>query len=235
MGQEFAFHYTSESWSAAKAVTAALQPLMHWPKTVLDLGCGVGAWSKAFAEAGSTRQILVDHPSNQAENLLFIPSEFHRINLETELPPITKVDLAICVEVMEHLSPKREKAILNYLSETADVLLFSAAIPRQGGVDHVNEQPPNYWKKALQEYGYERYDCLRPILLHQEAVPYYFRQNLFLYAKDPSVFLQSPPANWLPDGFELVHDLIYERPLSLMELIRQFPAACRAAIRHRMG
>lgn len=232
MSETYQFLYTANSIEAAQAAVRVLQPILHWPSSILDLGCGVGAWSKAFADSGVPTQTLVDHPANQANNLVFRPTSFLQIDLETELPPVHRVDLGICVEVVEHLSEKRALAAVHYLSACTDTILFSAAVPRQGGVQHINEQFPHYWQELFKSLGFTRYDCIREHLLHQANIPFHFKQNLYLFVRNKQVFRGDPPANWLPDDFELVHDWVYQRPLSITEITRAFPGAITRAWRN---
>jgi hypothetical protein len=64
----------------------------------------------------------------------------------------------------------------------APVVLFSAAIPGQGGYGHVNEQWPGYWARMFDECGYGVSDALRWAIWNDERVEPWYRQNLLLCA-----------------------------------------------------
>ena len=61
------------------------------------------------------------------------------------------------------------------------MVLFSAAIPHQGGDDHINEQWPGYWAKLFARCNYVTVDCLRDHFWDDEEVAYYYAQNMLLY------------------------------------------------------
>ena len=73
-----------------------------------------------------------------------------------------KYDLAISLEVAEHLSPSRSCGFIDDLTNLSDVVLFSAAIPMQGGTNHINEQPISYWANLFLERGFVPISCIRP-------------------------------------------------------------------------
>lgn len=95
-----------------------------------------------------------------------------------------KYDLCISVEVGEHLPREKAEVFLDNLCRSSDVILFSAAVPGQGGTDHINEQWPDYWRKKFQKRGYACYDAFRGRLWEDGRVEWWYRQNLFLYVKE---------------------------------------------------
>jgi hypothetical protein len=60
-----------------------------------------------------------------------------------------RFDLAMCLEVAEHLEEKYTDLIIENITRHSDLLIFSAATPGQGGWGHVNEQPFEYWEEKL--------------------------------------------------------------------------------------
>ena len=54
-----------------------------------------------------------------------------------------RFDLALSLEVAEHLPPECGSEFVQTLTDLSSVILFSAAIPFQGGTDHLNEQWPS--------------------------------------------------------------------------------------------
>ena len=63
------------------------------------------------------------------------------------------------------------------------MVLFSAAIPHQGGTRHVNEQWQSWWASKFKDHDYLPLDYLRPKIWELEDVAFWFKQNLFLYVK----------------------------------------------------
>ena len=92
-----------------------------------------------------------------------------------------RFDLAICLEVAEHLPRQSAELLVTSLCAFSDAVLFSAASPGQGGTHHINEQWPNYWAELFSRRNFGGVDCLRPLLWENEAVAPYYRQNIILY------------------------------------------------------
>jgi hypothetical protein len=65
--------------------------------------------------------------------------------------------------------------------------LFSAAIPGQGGTEHINEQPPRYWERQFERHGFHPVDAIRPIIWRDRRVEPWYRQNIFLYASAQAI------------------------------------------------
>lgn len=104
-------------------------------------------------------------------------------DLERPLSVDRRFDLAICMEVAEHLSPDRAESFVEDLCALSDSVLFSAAIPWQGGVGHLNEQPQSYWARLFAKHGFGARDIIRPKVWHDGRVSYWYRQNSILYER----------------------------------------------------
>src|SRR5262249_32708194 len=72
------------------------------------------------------------------------------------------------------------------------LVLFSAAIPFQGGIGHINEQWPDYWVRYFAEREYRPIDCIRRHIWNNPKVEWWFAQNTFLFARQDQ--LESRPA-----------------------------------------
>ena len=94
-----------------------------------------------------------------------------------------RFDFVQCLEVAEHLPLSRSESLVSDLVFHSDVVLFSAAPPGQGGEYHINEQSYDFWKSLFAEHGYIAFDCLRPMLLQNRAIPFWYRYNAILYVK----------------------------------------------------
>lgn len=145
-------------------------------QTVLDIGAGTGEWAAACRELGKMAW-TIDH--DVPPELLVAP-EWH-INLDLNSCWVWwPTDLAICVEVAEHLSPHSGPELVYGLSRAKRVL-FSAATPGQSGHGHVNCRPHAYWHVLFEKYGYT------PTYIGNQfgdQVAGFYRNNLFLYSRE---------------------------------------------------
>jgi hypothetical protein len=121
----------------------------------------------------------IDGPHVSAD-LRISPNSFLAHDLTKELHLDRRFDLAMSIEVAEHLEPAHARRFVADLVRLAPAVLFSAAIPGQGGAHHVNEQWPPYWIELFAEHGYTAVDCIRPRFWDDPAVHYWYAQNMFL-------------------------------------------------------
>ena len=87
------------------------------------------------------------------------------------------------LEVAEHLEEEAADNFVRQLTKISDRILFSAAIPDQGGLHHLNERPPSYWAKKFKTYGFNQLDFLRPLFWDDERIEWWYRQNFLIYEK----------------------------------------------------
>jgi hypothetical protein len=153
------------------------------PTAVLDVGCGRGAWLKACRDLGSTRLIGLDGDWNNQSLMIDSAIEFRSIDLNRPFSVSEQIDLAMSLEVAEHLEPVAAPGFVKCLAETSDVVLFSAAYPKQGGTNHINEQPQSYWARLFSAHDLFPVDLFRPTLWGNEDVCFWYRQIAFLYVK----------------------------------------------------
>jgi len=99
------------------------------------------------------------------------------------MPRLGRFDLAMSLEVAEHLPPASAPVLVDSLVSHAPVVMFSAAIPFQGGEHHVNEQWPEYWASLFHERGFWVVDCLRREIWSHPAVNWWYAQNLLLFVE----------------------------------------------------
>ena len=150
---------------------------------MVDVGCGVGTWLKVFLEEG-IENILGVEGSWVNENSLVIPKEnFIKTNLEQDFETEKKYDLAISLEVAEHINESSAHQFVTNIVNLAPVVLFSAAIPLQAGAHHVNEQWPDYWRNKFEQHGYVIIDCIRPQIWQDDRIEMWYAQNTFIYIK----------------------------------------------------
>jgi SAM-dependent methyltransferase len=149
-----------------RAYTSALEiaPFIHRliePTSVVDIGCGSGDWLAVFQSLG-VQDILGFDGGAGSEAALRIPREFFRsVDFRQPIPVDRTFDLALCLEVAEHLAATDARALVQTLARLAPVILFSAAVPQQPGVHHVNCRWPEYWVTEFAKLGYEVHDSVR--------------------------------------------------------------------------
>jgi len=153
------------------------------PRSVVDFGCGRGAWLRAAAECGASDLAGYDGPWLSPQDLVVESVYFTTADMERSIEIERRYDLAISVEVAEHLSPNRAQGFVADLCKASDIVLFSAAIPGQGGTNHVNEQWPSYWVGLFRAGGYDCFDVLRPALWSDSEVEFWYRQNILLFVR----------------------------------------------------
>jgi len=107
------------------------------PKTAVDIGCALCCWTEILQKFG-VKVTAVDGEWYDKESVK-IADKFICQNLNNGVLHLDKVDLAVCLEVAEHVEKIHAKDLVETLTEASDVILFSAAIPKQGGQGHVNE------------------------------------------------------------------------------------------------
>jgi SAM-dependent methyltransferase len=158
-----------------------LQPIL--PKSVVDVGCGTGSWLAAFHKLGIADCLGIDGDYVDRTILQIPLNQFQSADLKQPLQINRKFDLAISLEVAEHLPAICAENFVNSLTQLAPVILFSAAIPFQGGVEHVNEQWPQYWVYYFQKNGYAVIDCLRKKIWNNDKVEPWYAQNILIFVK----------------------------------------------------
>ena len=156
------------------------------PESVVDVGCGTGTFLHVFQKNGVKKILGLDGDWVNRELLYknVHPDDFKTIDLEKGLKVGEKFDLAICLEVLEHLEAKYSDQMVKELTQLSDIILFSAAIPGQPGQNHVNCQWPEYWIDKFRSCGYSFYDVLRPVFWNNEELSWWYRQNIFLVIND---------------------------------------------------
>jgi hypothetical protein len=152
------------------------------PRSVVDFGCALGVWLKTFALHGVDDYVGVDGPWVPRDALYFPQERFVSARLDRELRLGRQFDLAVSLEVAEHLPEHRAEEFVRNIVEHAPCVLFSAAIPHQGGTDHLNEQWPDYWAELFSVHGYVVVDGIRPLIWSNPAVLPFYRQNVVMFA-----------------------------------------------------
>jgi SAM-dependent methyltransferase len=196
---------------SARRVVPLVLAAVHASR-VVDVGCGEGAWLSVFKEAGCTVR-GVDGDYVDRSRLLIDADEFVGHDV-TEGFDLGRFDLAVCLEVAEHLEEPFADQLVATLVRHAPAVLFSAAIPGQGGVGHVNEQWPAFWVEKFNACGYTVTGALRWQLWDDPDVENWYAQNLMLCVDESSqpvsrelrALLDSPLAPMWP----VVHPVLWD-------------------------
>lgn len=162
------------------AVVAPLVLDRHPVSTVIDVGCGQGWWGAEFIRLGC-KAVGLDGGYVPDRQVPYIEAD-----LANPLPPLGTYDLAICLEVAEHLPESRAPGLVANLCALAPLVLFSAAVPHQGGAGHITLRWPSWWARLFADRGYNLDGSLRWDIWDDDNVEPWYRQNLMLAARDIS-------------------------------------------------
>lgn len=157
------------------------------PKSMVDVGCGEGWWALEFAKLGS-RVVGLDGAYVAGSPLV---ERFVAADLDRTLPLIGRFDLALSLEVAEHLSPMRSDSFVGDLCSLAPIVVFSAALPGQGGHGHVNERYMAEWAEMFDARGFAVSGALRWPIWDDDRIEPWYRMNLMVAVREP-VHLTTP-------------------------------------------
>jgi len=153
------------------------------PRSVVDVGCGAGTWLAVFREQGVDDLLGIDGAYVDPAQLEIPREQFLAHDLATRLSLDRTFDLAVTLEVAEHLPPEAAASFVSSLAGLAPCVLFSAAIPHQAGEGHVNCRWPEYWAALFADHDFVPIDCFRRRLWRDERVEWWYAQNVILYAR----------------------------------------------------
>jgi hypothetical protein len=172
------FHPIENSYDTAKICIPILIE-MYKPRSVLDLGCNIGAWLKVFEENDVSDVVGVDG-LNMIKSLMINENKFLAIDLTQPVLLKRKFEICLCLEVAEHIEEKFADVLVKNCIRHSDTIIWSAATRGQGGYNHVNEQPHQYWieKFITKGYVHRMLTDSFPILPHD-----YYRKNLIEFKK----------------------------------------------------
>lgn len=235
---KFFDHHHEGSLRSARAIVPIVRELVPF-SSVVDVGCGTGTWLSVFAESGTGDYLGVDGPWVDPAALAIPREKFRAVDLSSPPPLGRRFDLAVSVEVAEHLPAQRAGPFVGYLASLAPVVVFSAAIPGQGGTNHVNEQWPDYWADLFNAENYACIDALRHRVWSSGEVQWWYAQNIMIYcdraalADRPRLAELALPKGAMPA--RLVHpscfQLALDRRPGLRTIVRETPRAIRRAIK----
>ena len=164
------------------------------PTSVVDVGCGEGAWLSVWRALGVADVAGLDGAHVDRAALMVPAGCFQAADLARPFVLPRRFDLVQSLEVAEHLPPEVSRAFVSALCRLGDVVLFSAAQPGQGGENHINERLPSTWAALFRQHGYSAFDCVRPLVAKNGGVAPWYRFNTVLYANPDGRRRLSPEA-----------------------------------------
>jgi SAM-dependent methyltransferase len=153
------------------------------PKSVIDFGCGLGTWLRACRELGVERLVGLDGDWVTEDRLIDRAIEFRPTNFQQGIVSTETFDLAISLEVVEHLPPDAADRFVQSLIKSAGAVVFSAAYLGQPGAGHINTRHHSYWAHKFISSGYLLFDLFRPEFWADNRIMPWYRQNTFLYVR----------------------------------------------------
>ena len=173
--------------SSAKEIVPLLFQAIK-PSSVIDVGCGTGVWISECKRNGADRIQGIDGEW-VLPNKLFINEDeleiydFENTDKEPQCVNSDHYDMAICLEMAEHVSRAKADYVIDVLTKAADVIYFSAATPYSGGMHHVNECWQSYWISKFKKRGFLAIDYIRPKVWNNKKVCYFYAEESFIFVK----------------------------------------------------
>lgn len=194
------------------------------PRSVLDVGCGLGNFLKSFIDEGVKDVCGIEGPWLDKAKLVI---DEHLVNireLENSFNLERRFDMVLCLEVAEHINEASSEKLIDVLTAHSDVIVFSAAIPGQGGQNHINEQWIGYWERLFNDRDYKLYDVIRPYIWNIHEIFWWYRQNIVVAIKSSKqVNFKTTPVN------DYIHPELYLSKISEIDYLRELLAAADRA------
>lgn len=208
--EKFYDQYTIGALRSARVILPLV--LAHLPvRSAVDIGCGCGAWLRALEELEVTDVAGYDGDYVDRSRLLIHPAKFTAVDLRDGFEIGRTFDLAISLEVAEHLPRAFAEPLVERLVTAAPFVLFSAAIPGQDGIHHVNEQWQDYWRAIFDSFRFAPVDFVRPKIWGHADIEFWYQQNIIVYCSEEALrknqHLQPMPSQV---SSNTVHPILYE-------------------------
>ncbi|OFW00512.1 MAG: hypothetical protein A3G20_08490 [Acidobacteria bacterium RIFCSPLOWO2_12_FULL_59_11] len=239
-------YYKELQSGSAQSATKMVPELIRLvcPKSVVDVGCGLGAWLAEFQKYGVADVLGIDGGWVDKNALNIQPELFLASDLCMPLLLSRKFDLALTLEVAEHLPSEAAEQFVSNLVALAPLVVFSAAIPYQGGDGHLNEQWPDYWATKFATFGYQSLDYLRFKFWDDHQIDWWYRQNIILYVRHDQIQanprLKTMIEQQPPKVLRLVHPENYTQWINIHHepglrwLLKALPSATVRMIKRRL-
>jgi len=182
---------------------------IYEPRSIVDVGCARGEWLReAKMRIPDLPCTGIDgpyvDPGDRCGDIIYIEADF-----EQGLPifDIGKIDLGLCLEVGEHLTPAAGEELVSWLCRHCERVVWSAAIPMQGGVNHINEQWQSYWEGLFHARGFYPSLEIRAKVWNNNKVQPYYAQNIITY---------SPEASGVTGVLDVVHPRMWSYKINAL-------------------
>lgn len=172
--------------------------------SVLDVGCGRGIWLREWHNNGISDIVGLDGAYVDEAELAIPPERFVKCDLSQPFALQRRFGLVQSLEVAEHIIESCADVFVANLTAHGDIIVFSAAVPGQGGEFHVNEQPYGYWRDKFAAKGFRTFDWLRPRICRQNTIEPWYRYNTLIFARNGP--LERAPPDLL--ATEIPHDQV---------------------------
>jgi SAM-dependent methyltransferase len=215
------FARNNNSLPSARVIAPLIIKIVS-PRSVADAGCGRGEFLSVFIENGIANVMGIDGEWVDKQKLKIPAEYFITHDLEKPFSTDKSFDLVISIETAEHISEKAAPCFIETLTSLGDIVLFSAAVPYQGGRNHLNERWPGYWAELFRGKGFLCFDCLRKIFWEDKRVSFWYSQNMFLFVREEKALdypsLGMPVKNPLP----LIHPALYLKKTGRRNYLKSF-------------
>lgn len=216
------------------------------PQSLIDFGCGVGTWIKTANELGVIDCLGIEGDWLEKKHLVIPHSDFMHRDLTQKIDLGRRYDIAISMEVAEHIDKKYASLFIENLTRTSDLVLFSAAIPHQRGAGHVNEQWPEYWIELFKERGFIPMDVIRPFIWTDREIKPWYKQNTLLFIHQSRIsnfphlqkFEGERKAMWSvvhPETFLRQVEISHPKYGDLSQVIKSLPGLILRTFRRKIG
>jgi SAM-dependent methyltransferase len=252
--QFFGRVYQDVAWRSARVIVPLVLNLVP-AERVVDVGCGLGIWLEVFKETGVKETLGIDGDWVNTSSLQIPEGRFLKLDLTKPFELDATFDLVVSLEVAEHLPADCAETFVDSLVKLGSVVLFSAAIPFQGGRNHQNEQWPDYWARHFRRKDYVAIDCIRRQIWQNDDVEWWYAQNTFIFVQetylDRHAVLKKEFERTSESQLSLVHPKHYmqkreshlrarsvaldPRNIPLREMILALPTAMKKAVINRLN
>jgi SAM-dependent methyltransferase len=216
-------HVVRDSRESAQTVVPLVYKLLE-PASVLDVGCAMGTWLDEWGKVGVSDALGIDGDYIDRAGLLIPAEKFMPLDLEQPFSLERTFDLVQALEVAAHLDEANADTFVESLVRHGETVLFSSAVPGQGGDHHVNEQWPSYWAEKFARAGYTLYDIIRPQIWTDSRIMPWYRQNILLFARGRTFDTSVAP-------LDLVHPEFWRRRQQILDSV---PKALGTALRSKL-
>ncbi len=170
---------------SAKSIACSI--IKHFnPSSVIDVGCGTGVLIEIL-RSKNIKAVGLEYSESALKICHKRDLPVQKFDIENDkLTDPESFDLVVSTEVAEHLPEYCADRYVNILCELSNIVVFTAATPGQGGLDHVNEQPHEYWIAKFTDRGFQFEESVslewRDEWLRAASAPWYYN-NLMIFTR----------------------------------------------------